>query len=220
MPNWQLILNHPSINTTFDKIKSLIITIVDMNCKAGFTLTELIITIAIAAIVLAWGIPGYQMLILNNRAVGDANDFMASLNQARAEAIKRGVGWRVVMCPGTAAGCSGTAWGNGWVVFVDADANNDRVLNETTDNNGQWDSGEQITQIHGALSINDTLTSNLTDNSTAYLSFQSDGSSRIKGSNAFQIGTFTFGLCNANGQRNTVVINSVGRASMRQQSCP
>ena len=207
MLNQQIPINHSS-------------TIVDMNQQAGFTLTELIITIAIAAIVVAWGIPGYRVLVINNRAVVDTNDFMASLNQARAEAIKRGVGWRVAMCPGTAAGCSGAAWGNGWIVFVDADANNDKILNETTDNNGQWDSGEQILQIHGTLNTGNTLTSNLTDNSTAYLSFQSDGSSRIKGSNAFQIGTFTFGLCNTNNQQNTIVINSVGRASVRQQTCP
>lgn len=191
-----------------------------MDQQAGFTLTELLITIAIAAIVVTWGIPGFRGLILNNRAAVDSSDFITSFNQARSEAVKRGVGWRIVMCPGTAAGCSGTAWGSGWVVFVDADANNDHVLNETTDNNGQWDNGEKILQIHGAFNNGNALTSNMTDNSTAYISFQSDGSSRIKGSNAFQLGTFTFGLCNAKNQRNIVVINSVGRASMRQQSCP
>jgi type IV fimbrial biogenesis protein FimT len=186
----------------------------------GFTLTELIVTVAVAAIVLTVGVPSFQQMMLNNRTAVHTNDFLGSLNQARGEAIKRGVGWRVVMCPGTAAGCSGTAWGNGWIVFVDGDADQNGILNQTTDNNGQWDNGEQLLQVHEALGSNNTLTSNMTDNSTAYISFQSDGSSRVMGSNTFQMGTFTFGLCNTENRRNTIVINSVGRASVVQQACP
>ena len=199
-----------------------------MNRPYGFTLIELMITLAIVAIVLAVGVPSFQGMMRNNRAITNANDFLSSLNVARGEAIKRGIGWRVVMCPGTAAGgCAGTAWGSGWIVFVDADANVDGLLNQGTDNNGVCDSctadpvtipGEQLLRVHEPLGGNDTLTGN-TPVST-YISFASDGSTRFANSNAFQAGTLTFSLCNTSNQVNTIVINSVGRARVVPQTCP
>lgn len=188
-----------------------------MNRQRGFTLIELIVTVAIVAIVLAIGVPSFQGMMRSNRAAAHTNDFLSSLNLARSEAIKRGIGWRVVMCPGNQAGCSGTAWGNGWIVFIDADANADGLLNEATNNNGQWDAGEQILRVHERLDGNDTLTGN--GPVSTYISFASDGSTRLI-SNAFQAGTLTFSLCNSTNQQNTVVINSVGRARVEPQTCP
>jgi type IV fimbrial biogenesis protein FimT len=189
-----------------------------MNRQSGFTLIELIITLAIAAIVVTIGIPSFQGMMRNNRVAAHTNDFLSSLNLARSEAIKRGVGWRVVMCPGTQAGCAGTAWGNGWIVFVDADANGNGRLDEGTNNNGLWDAGEQILRIHEPLGGNDTLIGN--GPVSTYISFAPDGSTRLANSDAFQAGTLTFSLCNTNNQQNTIVINSVGRARVAPQPCP
>ena len=179
-----------------------------MGRQRGFTLMELIITVAIAAIVLSIGVPSFQGMMRNNRVIANTNDFLGSLNLARSEAIKRGAGLRVVLCPGTPAGCSGTAWGSGWIVFVDAN------------NNGVWDTGEQVLRVHEPLAGGDTLTGN-TPVST-YISFAADGTARVANSNAFQAGTLTFTLCNSTKQRNTVVINSVGRARVApiSTSCP
>jgi len=176
-----------------------------MNRTRGFTLAELMVTMAVVAIVLTIGVPAFQATVRNNRAVANANDFLTSLNLARNEAIKRGAG-RVVLCPGTAAGCSGTgAWGDGWIIFVDAD-------------NDGWDAGEQVLRVHEALSGDDTLTGN--GPVSTYISFAPDGSTRFTNSNAFQAGTLSFNLCNSQNQRNTIVINSVGRASVVRESCP
>lgn len=172
-----------------------------MNRTRGFTLAELMVTMAVVAIVLTIGVPSFQATVRNNRATAHANDFLTSLNQARNEAIKRGTGWRVAMCPGTPAGCAGTAWGSGWIVFVD------------TNTNDQWDAGEQILQVHEQLSGNDTLTSTM-----PFISFQSDGVARTT-ANQFG-GVLIFGLCNSRNQQNTIVINSVGRARVvPQQPC-
>lgn len=192
-----------------------------MNRNLGFSLVELMVTLAVVAIVLVVGVPSFQGMMRNNRVITHTNDFLSSLNLARSEAIKRGVGWRVVMCPGNpTAGCSGTAWGGGWIVFVDADADGDGdILDDAaTNDNGQWNAGEQILRVHERLDGNDTLTGNASVNT--YISFQFDGSTRIAGSDNFQAGTLTFSLCNTNHQRNTIVINSVGRANVTPQSCP
>ena len=195
-----------------------------MNRSNGFTLIELMITLVIVAIVLAIGVPSFQGMMRNNRIAAHTNDFLGSLNLARSEAIKRGVGWRVVLCPAIVDSdnldntvCSGSAWGDGWVVFVDADANGDGLLNEATDNNGSRDKGEQVLRVYEQLDGNDTLTGNAPV--STYISFQFDGSARIANSNAFQAGTLSFSLCNTSNQRNSIVINSIGRPRVVSVPC-
>lgn len=92
-----------------------------MDRQCGFTLMELIITVAIAAIVLAIGVPSFQGIMRNNRAATQANEIIGALNLARSEAVKRGR--RVSLCPSSnGTGCSGTDWSSGWIVFVDTSA--------------------------------------------------------------------------------------------------
>jgi len=81
----------------------------------GFTLVELMITIALLAILLMVGIPSFTELVRNNRLTTNANQFMTALNLAKSEAIKRGI--RVTL-RGTAA----PNWESGWEVFTDIDA--------------------------------------------------------------------------------------------------
>lgn len=86
-----------------------------MNRQHGFTLIELMITLAIAAIVLAIGVPSFQGMMRNNRAAAQMNEFTSALNLARSEAVKRGV--NVGLEPNTGG------WAQGWTVFVDTDGN-------------------------------------------------------------------------------------------------
>lgn len=90
-----------------------------MNRSHGFTLIELMITLSIAAIVLALGVPSFQEMMRNNRAATHMNEFTSALNLARSEAIKRGQ--RVALCPSiNQTSCTGASdWEDGWIVFVD-----------------------------------------------------------------------------------------------------
>lgn len=122
----------------------------------GFTLVELIITIAIAAILLAVGIPSFQEIIKTNRMAANVNEFIAALNLARSEAIKRGVA--VTVCKGTSTGCiNSSAWQNGWIVFSDS-AGTAGVLNAGT---GACLATEDcILRVYPALSVGYTFDGN------------------------------------------------------------
>lgn len=82
----------------------------------GFTLYELIVTMAVAAIILSFGVPGFMTFIDNSRATTHTNDLVTALNLARSEATRRGAA--VTVCSSTDnATCSGsTDWSTGWVV--------------------------------------------------------------------------------------------------------
>lgn len=95
-----------------------------MNRQSGFTLVELMVTLAVAAILLTLAVPNFRDFLLNNRLTATANDFIAAANLARSEAIKRGRDATICASDTTAANptCTGvTDWGVGWLVWVDAD---------------------------------------------------------------------------------------------------
>jgi type IV fimbrial biogenesis protein FimT len=86
----------------------------------GFTLVELIITVVMVAVLLAWAVPNFQALILNSRLNAQVNDLIADINLARSEAIKRRS--NVVLCTSTnGTSCLvGGNWANGRIVLVGA----------------------------------------------------------------------------------------------------
>nr|HIA89062.1 prepilin-type N-terminal cleavage/methylation domain-containing protein [Gammaproteobacteria bacterium] len=94
----------------------------------GFTLIELMITIALGAIVMGIGVPSYQDFVVKNRIQTQASEIRSSLAMARVEAIRRGL--RVRVCPGQDR-CVGANWHDGWNSFVDKNSDNNIDPNET-----------------------------------------------------------------------------------------
>ncbi|MGQ4661278.1 GspH/FimT family pseudopilin [Lysobacter sp. F6437] len=87
----------------------------------GFTLVELMITIAVMAIGLALAYPSFSSVFRSNRVATRTNTLIASLNLARTEAIRsnRGAG---VCSSADGSSCNGANWDAGWLVFTDMDA--------------------------------------------------------------------------------------------------
>lgn len=71
------------------------------NNNAGFTLVELMVTVAVVAILLTIGIPAFQSTLDKRRLVGAAEQLQADLQYARSEAIKRNVRVYVSFTTGT-----------------------------------------------------------------------------------------------------------------------
>ena len=90
-----------------------------MNDKQGFTLIELMVTLAVAAILLILGVPSFQEFIKSNRMTTRVNAFVSGLHYARSEAAKRGS--RVTLCKSADLGNCTTSggWEQGWILFTD-----------------------------------------------------------------------------------------------------
>lgn len=106
----------------------------------GFTLVELMITVAVLAIVVTLAAPSFSDLINRNRLTGAANEIVGALQTARMEAVRRNAS--VVLCPSTdGASCSGADWQR-LIIFSDndgdvtVDAADDDVIRDVTVSTG------------------------------------------------------------------------------------
>lgn len=74
----------------------------------GFTLIELMVTVAVAVILSMTAVPSFREFILNQRLKNASYDLVSALTLARSEAITRNASVSLV--------ASGGAWANGWCV--------------------------------------------------------------------------------------------------------
>jgi len=89
-----------------------------MNRKThlGFTLIELMLVVAIIAILATIGLPQLSDYLKNNRLTTQVNALVATLNFARGEAITRNTN---VFVTALNAGNTDNEWGSGWEIWVD-----------------------------------------------------------------------------------------------------
>lgn len=84
------------------------------NIQSGFTLVEVVVTLAVAGIIIGMAIPSFRELIANSRLTTTTNNLVASISYARSEAIKRAQTVTVV--------AMGAGWDDGWNVLDQAGA--------------------------------------------------------------------------------------------------
>jgi len=124
-----------------------------MKKQTGFTIIELIVTLAMVAILAGFAVPALQDLISNNRSTAQANSFLTALTLARSEAIKRRESVSVV----AADDSSGTnEWGPGWEI-QDSAGNPIRVFEATT--GSTLDSQDDVSSV--SFDLNGMATSSL-----------------------------------------------------------
>lgn len=98
--------------------------------SGGFTLIELMVTVAVGVILLAVAVPSYINFVRSNKLSTNANSFVQALHVTRLEARGRGA----TLCASKdQKTCSSTDWSTGWIIFSDYDANgafngNDEIL--------------------------------------------------------------------------------------------
>ncbi|MBZ0222244.1 MAG: GspH/FimT family pseudopilin [Dokdonella sp.] len=159
--------------------------------QLGFTLIELMMTLALSALLTVIALPGFGSLLAKTRTQTTWQDLAATFNAARLAAVSRAM--HVVICPSSdQASCSdGELWQQGWIAFVDA--NRDREADANEERLDVSQNAPQGTAIVGS-------------SARARIVYQPDGSAR--GSNV------TLTLCNRGARANdarTLVIGPSGR---------
>ena len=185
-------------------MKTVTVTAGSARGHAGFTLLELMVTLAVLGVLAIIAVPAFNEATLSSKLSSYASSFQASLRVARSEAIKRNA--TITMCrssDGTTCAGSGT-WQQGWIVFNDADA--DGTLN-----------GSEIRFVReGALSADYVLSSGA---GTYVLTFQGSGMTATGE---------TVTLCRATpspgSQKRTITVDATGRATVERltnaTTCP
>lgn len=130
--------------------------------SSGFTLIELMITLAIFAIILSVSAPSLRSFLSRSELTSSSNHFLSTINHLRTEAIRRNS--YTTLCPSTdGIHCNGTDWEDGWIAFEDIDRNY-RVAD---------DSSEEIFSTGEAL--RDDLTFHVSTELVSYIQYKADG---------------------------------------------
>jgi len=91
----------------------------------GFTLTELLITVAIVAILGGMAMPSFITIFEKNKTITFVSDFRTAMHHAQSEAIKRNS--IVTILPKAR---DTTEWQTGWDIFEDTNANGAKETTE------------------------------------------------------------------------------------------
>ena len=127
-----------------------------MKQQKGVTLIELMITVSIVAIILAFVGPSIQSILIKNRIVAEINETSSLIQYARHHAIDEQA--QVVVCPSKDYSACSLDWNDPKIVFIDSD------------NNAIRDTSEELLVTVSATSVTSLMT-----NSTNIIKFAETG---------------------------------------------
>jgi type IV fimbrial biogenesis protein FimT len=128
--------------------------------QKGVTLIELMITVSIVAIILAFVGPSIQSILIKNRIVAEINETSSLIQYARHHAIDEQA--QVIVCPSKDYSVCSTDWNDSKIVFIDNDNN---AIRGTT---------EELLVTIGATSKTSLMT-----NSTNIIKFAETGEANL-----------------------------------------
>jgi type IV fimbrial biogenesis protein FimT len=174
-----------------------------MRKNLGFTLLELMVGIAVAAIVASLAVPSFNRLIASSRLNAQTTELLSALQYARAEALVRNL--NVSICHTAdptastpACGSTENGWDTGWIVFTD------------TDTGGTTDGTDQVLRVGQPAK---TMTFNVPEQYNKWLGFSATGLPRAAGSG---LAGGTIIVCNGS-LRRAIVISSTGRITLNDK---
>ncbi|MDP1565229.1 MAG: GspH/FimT family pseudopilin [Polaromonas sp.] len=132
--------------------------------QAGFTLIELMIVVALVALLASLAVPSFRTLLVNRTVRAAAEALMTDMRYARSEAVKRSA--RVSVCQsanGTSCATGSNLWVGGWIVFVDADGD------------GAVDAGDEIVRVQQALTSMASIASTNPSGDRRFFTYQPTG---------------------------------------------
>jgi type IV fimbrial biogenesis protein FimT len=104
----------------------------------GFTLFELLMTVALAAIILTIGLPSFSNTLARNRQNIEINALFHAIHLAREESIRRREVMTVCASSDQRTCSGGLDWSAGWILFNNTDR----------DSPPQVDPGEAVVMAH------------------------------------------------------------------------
>lgn len=161
------------------------------NNTEGFTLVELMVVIAVLAILLGIAVPSLKRFIQEQQLLSALRELRASLMIARSESIKR-------QLPVLADNQDGN-WATGWMIYAD------------NNGNGAWDHGEAVVWQRGAMAAELAISGNTPVR--RYVRYVPNGQTQLLGG-AFQAGTIRLCQRNSNLSTRLLVISATGRARL------
>lgn len=164
-----------------------------MNAARGFSLPELLVAAAIAAILLGVAAPDLGALLRAQQLRTASNDLFGAIGLARAQAIARNE--RILVMPRDAHGAD---WAQGWTVFADRDGD------------GAPGPGDDILAVHEALPAGFTTAFSFTSPAAPYyIAYNGAGRSCSASTGAARWGTLSLFH---GGATRRIKINMLGRA--------
>ena len=183
-----------------------------MKFSRGFTLIELMVTLAVAAILLTVAVPNFREFIERNRVSSHTNMMVGALQLARSEAIKRGANLVILCKSSNGSSCSSSAnWRDGWLLFANKDA--DKTYTAGTD--------ELIRRYDAMPKLNITSGNSF----QCWIGFGSNGYPEGSGTNCAggAVGNDTFSICaastTATRHGRSIIINKIGRIRTEDKTC-